>query len=102
MIPHGYSSSTLRPLSPEYPRDDEEAMGDNSHVEQETRRLSQSEKGTDTARDTDTGVLAMERRGLKRFWDRINGKGRKKVGILESLKNFILSSCKSFFQVLTR
>jgi hypothetical protein len=91
MISYGYSP-TPRSLSSEYTRVDAEAMGDT--LEQETRRLSQSEQGTDTAKDTDTGMLAMERRGLKRFWDRVNGKGRRHLGILESLKNFAVSSCK--------
>ena len=89
-------SPTSRPLSPDYPRLDEYAMEDT--VDRETRRLSESEKGTDTAKATDVaseGMMAMERRGLKRFWDRFSGKERRKVGVLESLKNFALSSCKS-------
>jgi len=70
-------------------------MGDT--LEQETRRLSQSEQGTDIPKDTAMGVLAMERRGLKRFWDRVNGKGRRHIGILESLKNF---ACSSWLNIL--
>ena len=58
-------------------------------VEQGTRRFSQSEK--DTSGD---GILGTERKGLKRFWDRLRGKERKQVGILESLKNSMFSSCE--------
>jgi hypothetical protein len=102
MMSDGYSP-TPRSFSSEYTRVDAEAMGDS--LEQETRRISQSEQGTDTANDADTGMLAMERRGLKRFWDRVNGKGRRHVGILESLKNFACSSCKcfvSFYSLILR
>src|ERR1700683_3571251 len=89
------SVAFLRPPTLGYPtaNDDQETMGDDS-AEQQTRRLSESEQGTEFE-----GILAPERRGLKRFWDRINGKERKKVGVLESLKNFIFSSCEYVSEV---
>src|SRR5882762_8719237 len=57
-------------------------------VEQETRQL---EEGAEAKEE---GLLVMERKGLKRFQDRI--KGRKRVDVLTSLKNFVFSSCECF------
>ena len=30
----------------------------------------------------------------RRFWDRLRGKGRRKIGWMESLQNIVLSSCE--------
>lgn len=82
-----------------------------AHAEQEALRLSNSEMGTNhekapTTQTHETGthhshfnafeMIEAEKKGLVRFWGRLKGKGRRKVGVLESLKGFVLSSCAYF------
>lgn len=68
--------------------DEERSIGGDG----EQHAHSPSEKGS--KRGETLAVLASaEIRGFKRFWDRLRGKGRRQVGVLESLKNILLSSC---------
>lgn len=45
------------------------------------------------SKEKDTGSH-VNKTGLQLFWHRFQGKGRKKVGVIESLKNILLSSCE--------
>lgn len=76
--------------------------GPSSTVQHETNLLSATEKGT--ASTAAPSIISMmeneiereierEERALAHFWARLNGAGRKKVPVLTSIKNCMLSSC---------
>ncbi|KAF7978300.1 hypothetical protein HWV62_895 [Athelia sp. TMB] len=70
-------------------------------IQQETRRLSQTEKGTSSTRNPSImskiekeieEEIEREERALAHFWQRLNGAGRKRVPVLTSIKNCLISS----------